>query len=624
GRGGRNTRGEIAIRGIGDFSRNIGNDARVVVYVDGVPMVRSSTFNINLMGTEQIEVLRGPQGTLFGTNTIAGAINIRTNGPSEQLANAIHIEGGSFNHRSVSLTSSLPVSDSVQTLLQYNKTKNDGFIHNISLNKDLQGIDSEAARLKIKLRPSDKLEINTSIDWLNEYSQATNGVAIADDGAFNGFSTAPSPREVAHNAEEFEKREVLGASVEVDYTLDNYAEIISISAYRDNQFSELNEEDYSPIPAIFSIFNEKSQQVSQEFRLVSPRFESFDYVMGLFYLGQDINTDRLANLGGNVVTTPGNVNIDSYAIYGHGNYRFAPKLELSLGARYVIDEKTIDFNIIDGIGLFTNGNISESKTFKEFLPKASLNYKASDTSLLYTSVSRGYKAGGWNADFVTTLDDIDFDEETATNIEVGYKSNYLDSKLNVNLAAFLVKVKNLQVFQFVQTDDTTTLLKLTNAGEASSRGVEMELGYTLNSYMSLTFNTAYTQATFDSFKNGGGTNIDYDDNDLPYAPELKTFLAFDFEVPLTDAALFQAHLDYSYSDGYFTNPNNAENYSVGSFDTINGRVGLDLNKMWEISLWGKNLTDNTNLRYRDISFAGVPRGYYEAPRSYGLGLTLKL
>ncbi|WP_158657887.1 TonB-dependent receptor [Agarilytica rhodophyticola] len=622
GQGGRKTRGEIAIRGVGDFSRNIGVDSRVVVYIDDVPLGRSSAFDSSLSDIKQIEVLKGPQGTLFGANTIAGAVNIITAAPKEEFSNTIRVEAGNFNHHRLTLQSDIPINEKVLTSIQLNTIETDGFIENITLNRKLQGTNLDSSRLKVQLLPNDKLTLTANFDWLQDQANRLNAVAIADDPTFRGFSLTPNPRQVAHNAPEFERRKIWGGSLNSSYDFDSNFQFISITAYRRSEYQELSEEDYSPLPAIFTVFDEAFEQWTQEFRLVSDRYEKFDFVIGSFISYQEIETQRgstqLEATGGlSSVQTPGMLENQSLSLYAHGNYRITPIIELTAGARLQSEKKDLTYSIQDTTGLFTNGSIVDDETFTTFLPKIGINFHLSENGLLYSSISRGAKSGGWNADFVTSLEDINFDQEFATSYELGYKAEFLDRRLRVDTTAFLTKFNDFQVFQFALADGATTLL-LTNAGEATTQGIELDTRLSVNRYVDFSFNATFLNAQFDEFKNGNRAGDDFSGNDLPNSPELKVYSAIDVLYPVMGNSELSFHLDYSYSDDYFSNPDNSDAFALDSFYTLNANLGLNLGDQWTFSLWGKNLTDELYLRSRGLSFAQIPRGFYEAPRTYGL------
>lgn len=626
GSGDRNTRGEITIRGVGDYARNIGTNARVAVYIDGVLTGRSSSFDQALLDVAHIEVLRGPQGTLAGANALAGAINIITQKPEDHFTAEVQASAGNYDLQSVSGKINLPLGEDVYASLLLGTTEREGYIHNTFLDRDLQGINRDTAKLKLRYVGIDNLLVDVGFDYLKDDEQSTNAEALAN-GLFNGFTLAPAPFEVAHNADEFEQRELKGTTIEAVYeTPENYR-WTSITGIRRNEFSELSEEDYSPLDVAVSLFDEQSDQVSQEFRLASPSDGALDYVVGAYFLDQDIATRRQAVTGpvfrtapNARVQTPATAGVESASIYLHGNYHFDARWSVGAGVRYVNETKKIDYSSIDSTGLFIDADhLMEQQTFNEWLPKLGVNFQATPDILLYTSVARGYKSGGWNADFITTLENFQFNPEYAMNYEIGAKSTFFKQKLTVNASAFVTKFDDFQVFQFVPTQAATgTILSLTNAGKVTSQGIELDISANLTEDLLFSINTALTSAKFDEFKNGGGIGVNYDHHYLPFAPKHNFFVALDYTKPVFSQAEIYAHVDYGYTDDYFSNPNNSPSNSIPSRNLTNARVGLNLGSAWDISLWVKNLADDTSLRQKSVSFLGVPRGVYNPPRTYGL------
>lgn len=628
GSGDRNTRGEITIRGVGDYARNIGTNARVAVYVDGVLTGRSSSFDQGLLDVAHIEVLRGPQGTLAGTNALAGAINIITQKPEDSFKAELLANTGNYDLASVTGKVNLPISENLFASLLLGSTEQDGYIHNLTLDRELQGVNRDTAKIKLRYVGIDQLIVDVSFDYLKDDEKATNAEALAN-GAFNGFTLAPEAYVVAHNTDEFEQRELKGTTIEAVYeTPENY-KWTSITGVRSNEFREQSEEDYSPLNVASSIFDEQTDQLSQEIRFASPKGDVMDYVIGAYLLEQEISTRRQANTGpvfstapNASVQTPASVDVESVSVFLHGNYYLDARWSLVAGVRYVNETKDIDYSSVDLTRMFINvSHLTDQKTFNEWLPKLGVNFQMTPDVLFYTSVARGYKSGGWNADFITTLENFQFNAEFATNYEAGAKSSLFDRRLTVNPSVFITKFDDFQVFQFVPTQASNgTILSLTNAGKVTSEGVELDISAVLTDHLRLTINTAYTSAKFDEFKNGGGIGVDYDRHYLPYAPRHNYFVAFDYAKPVFTHAEIYAHIDYNYTDDYFSNPNNAQGNSIPSRDLVNARLGMKFDSSWDISLWIKNLADDTDLRQKSVSFLGVPRGVYNPPRTYGLAL----
>ncbi len=626
GSGDRSSRGEITIRGVGDYARNIGTNARVAVYIDGVLVGRSRSFDQALQDAVRVEVLRGPQGTLAGTNALAGSINIITQQPEDTFKAGLNVNAGNFDFSSLTGSVNIPLTDNLFTSLLLSTTEQDGYIYNQTLDQYLQGVNRDTAKLKLRYLGVERLTLDLGFDYLKDDKDATNSEALGN-GLFNGFTLAPQPLSVAHNAEEYERRELKGATINAVYETSDSFQWTSITGLRDNAFSELSEEDYSPLDVAISKMDEKNDQLSQEVRLTSPKSESFDYVLGLYLLDQNISTNRQAITGAvfrpkpNTSTkTPATAGVESASFYLHGNYYFNSRWSLTAGTRYINETKDIDYSSIDTTGLSINvDHLRDQQTFNEWLPKLGLNFQYTSDVLFYSSVARGYKSGGWNADFLSTLENFQFDPEYAVNYELGVKSAFFDQRLTLNASVFHARFDDYQVFQFVPTQTGSgTILSLTNAGEVTSQGVELDMSAQLTKHLAMSFSTALTKARFDEFKNGGGIGIDYDHNYLPYAPENNYFVALDYSRSIVKRAELYVHLDYSYTDDYFSNPNNTDANAIPSRDIVNARLGLTLDVDWDISLWVKNLTDEVDLRQKSVSFFGVPRGVYTSPRTYGL------
>lgn len=625
GRGDRNSRGEIAIRGIGDYSRNVGTDARVAVYIDGVLTGRSSSFDQGLLDVAHVEILRGPQGTLSGTNALAGAINIVTEKPNDNLAAELSTNAGNYGLKSITGKANLPITDDIFASLLIATARQEGYVYNSELDRDLQGVSRDLAKLKLRYVGSDALVLDVGFDYLNEDDKASNGEALAD-GAFNGFTLAPEPFMVAHDSDEYERRELKGATIEATYETRADYRWTSITGIRSSVFSELNEEDYSPLDMVRSLFDEKSDQVTQEFRLASPKGERGDYVIGTYFLNQEISTQRIASTGidfslapNAFVTTPASAEVESASLYLHGNYYLSRHWTLTGGIRYVHETKNINYSSVDTIGVFVDVNqLVDQKKFDEWLPKLGVNFQMREDVLLYASVARGYKSGGWNADFLTTLEHFQFDPEYALNYELGIKSTFFDNRFTLNASGFVTKVDDFQVFQFIPTETSGAVLSLTNAGEVTTQGLEVDVKTMLMDGLTLTLNTAVTKAKFDDFKDGGGLGVDYDNNNLPYAPKYAYFAAFDYNKALSNQITMYGHINYGYTGNYFSNPNNMPDNFIASHYVTNVRLGATIGAYCDISLWIKNLTDETNLRQSSVSFLGVPRGLYNPPRTYGV------
>lgn len=639
GRGSRRTRGEINIRGVGGFSRNPGADARASVYVDGVFVGRSAVFDQDLQGVQSVEVLRGPQGTLFGKNTISGAININTAKPTEEFSGGIGLELGNYSLTKVQARVNGALADNVFGSFAVTKMDQDGFIDNVFLNTDINGIDRISGRGKLLIAATDDLELNLAFDYLDEEDRGGNGEGIRQDSGlganFGGlsFSSAPDPRQVDHDAQERESRTFWGASVTADYSFGDDYTLTSITAYRDMEWYNLNEEDYTNQFIGISEFDEFSEQFTQELRISSPKDGTFKYVAGLYYITQDISTGRSGTFAGFLagqaadifIPTIVDVKSSGWAAYFNANFDITEQLELTVGVRYTDEEKDINFVSINPTGfariLDMTGQAPFIDTYSAdaITPKVGLNWRVSDNFMLYASYSEGFKSGGHNVDFIQTLEELPYAEETAESIEFGLKSTFWDGRARMNLAVFDTTFKDFQVQQFQRLTDTVSRISISNAAEAASQGVEVEFSLAPIKGLTLTANGAFVEAEFDSFPNCND-GVDCTGNKLQYAPESKFFLAAEYEFSVGDRGdNMYVRWEYSYTDNYFTHPENTPVVrAVDSYDVQNARIGYSsADETWKLSAWVKNITDEDDLRMAELNFFGVQRGSYTPPRTYG-------
>lgn len=608
----------IGMRGISDYSRNPGYDNRVSVYVDGIYAGRSSASNQSTLDIERVEVLRGPQGTLFGKNTVAGAISLTSKKPSEDLHGSVEFDVGNDDYVSVTGMVNTPIiEDKLYAKLMVNDNQRDGYRTNVYNGDELNGLDDQSARLQLRWL-MDNGEVNFSVDKTRDITDGIYTESVNDP-------VAPKKFEINANEELVQSIEGHGAGLTIDYSLPNDFELTSISGYRETDYLYNNDEDFSHLDVAYSTTTEKSEHFSQEFRLASPANETFDYVVGLFYFEQT-NESSSSAIGGALfpnpntfVTVPAEVDVTSMAAYFHGNYRFNDKWSLTGGLRYTYEEKSLEYTITDTTGLFTNGSLDDSRNAEDVSPKIGVNYFFDENTMFYASYAKSFKSGGWNVDFISTFDSIAFDDEQVDAYELGVKSTLADGRVRLNMALYQSSYSDFQVFQFVPISTGGTILTITNAGEVTAKGFEADVNWAVSENFTLWAAYGYSDSVFDEFKDGGGPGIDYDGNDTVDAPSSSYSLGLEYVQPIGTVGELVASLDYSYRDKFYTNPNNLEENAVGGYDLVNARIGIESSEGdWSVFLWGKNLADADDINDQSVSFLGVQRASYIEPRSYGL------
>ncbi|MDG0980997.1 MAG: TonB-dependent receptor, partial [Halieaceae bacterium] len=356
-------------------------------------------------------------------------------------------------------------------------------------------------------------------------------------------------------------------------------------------------------------------------------------------------TPALLGVASGNTAIPSSASNTSYAAYVHGNYRFNDSLELTAGVRALTEEQKFKFSQVNtpdnpnivGPGypglVFGAGDLeySDSSSDTQISPTVGLNYKPTDEVLIYAKYARGNQSGGWNGDYRTTgLDRIQFDPETVDAFEIGMKSTMLDGSLQLNADVFLQQYDDFQVFQLLNANGQP-IQELTNAGQATSQGVELETVWLPTDALQLTFNATYLDATYDKFPNPGKefdpNAKDYDGNSLAYAPEWKLFAAAEFVQPLEDLGDLTFHLDYSYQSDSFANAANREAIEgIPSFELWNARLTFRPSSAdWQIQAYINNIADKEYIvnHYEQTVFR-FDRVFWGAPRFFGVNFSYYL
>jgi len=582
-------RSVITIRGVGSASRNIGFDSRVGVYVDGVYMGQSPAVNQELLDLERVEVLRGPQGMLFGKNTVAGAISLVTKKPTDEFSGKLSASLGNYNSRELQGMVNVPLAENLAAKFSVSKTDRDGYIKNIVTGNDLDSKDVLAYRAQLRYDPTDRFEINFAYDGLKADNKILVGEPLTNMLGTAETTIAPKPREVAFDFDPSEDRDVSGAMLDAQYELESGFTLKSITGYRDTDAFYTNATDYSPVSIIYVEYSDKFEQFTQEFQLISPSNERLTYMAGLYYYKQDADTERNVTLGdsfnetfiaaavapsvapllgldpaslseaqlaliagivgfgpeGSVVYNAGTVSTESYAAYLNGSFDISDRWTLGFGGRYSVEDKDVNW-LFDGrlSGVFNLGSTnydpanpsvapsplvnSRQDTF--FSPAISLSYALSGDANVYAKYSSGYKSGGFNLDFINKDElaansGLEFDKETVDSYEAGLKSTLLGGRMTLNLAAFLSEYDNYQVNQFVDLGGGRTSIRITNAAKVVTKGIEADFNFQASENFGLQGTLGLLNAEYDSFPGGGTSGDDASGKKLTNAPEVTASLA---------------------------------------------------------------------------------------------------
>lgn len=628
--------GQISIRGISTLVRNIGLETGVGIYVDGVYVGRPENFVQHLLDIDRVEIARGPQGTEYGKNTIAGVINVQTKQPDADPGLSVRFDAGNYDYRRGEAVLGARLNDrfSVRGAIAY--ARQDGFYKHLSGGQDAGSTDLLTWRLSAKFAPTDQLSFVARWDGLRD-----RGVpAFFQADALAGYPADFPSREPLHinnNLPNRLHRDSQGISLTGEWTSDAIS-LTSITAYRDSSYDASLDDDQEQVDFVSADnFSDDSHFFSQELRLAGEA-SKLRYLLGAYYFDQMVHTDRGLGLGldllapfgilvSPVLTTRGSVKTESGALFGRLDYQLTDRLSLSAGLRYTREKKRAHFVQNDVTGIFPflgfpNLTFDGHSTDNDMSPSASLSYEVVSNTNVYARVSRGFKSAAYNVDIASSLSGLTASPEKATSYEIGLKALTLDKRLRLNLAAFHTDYDRLQVSQVLGNG-----LALTNAGRAQIEGVEGELSLQLSSRLRLEGNAAVLDAHYKKFDNCGvpasvgGGSMDCAGNDLVLAPHFSGYGAVSYEVPVTFGTIF-ARADVDHRSTVFFEPTNSDSFKSGPRTLVNLRLGLRHGK-WDIAAWVRNLTDKIYKTYADDrSGLGVFRtAAYSAPRTYGVSLS---
>jgi iron complex outermembrane receptor protein len=642
----------VTIRGIGGGGRNIGFDPRVGVYLDGVYMSQAQALGQMLFDAGQVEVLRGPQGHLFGRNTVAGAVSITTRAPSDVFEGSTRGVVGSKGIREAYAVVSGPLSERVLGRISVAGETRDGFITNLFDGQRLDDMNRKLVRGQIAIVPSNRLRINLSFEASRIRQKLINGEPTSDIFGL-ALPGGPLPRRTVNfDTAPSEDVDLFGLNMTANYTTESGHVVTAIAGYRDTHQVKRVGNDYGPADLLRTHYVDDFAQHSQEIRLASPVSGRVRYVVAVYHLNERARTDRTATIGldaavtnvlhpvfglvpftaiagtlpGSVVSNDGTVRTRSSALFGNMDYELTSSLTLNLGARYTHERKRLLFNL-DG-SASGNFNIATLAGYRDSLKESQLSpslgatYTVSRQQNIYAKYVRGFKSGGWNLDFIdpNAAADPSFGTETVDGIEAGTKGTLLDGRLRYDVAAYASRYKNFQVFQFVDLGAGATSILLRNAAKSESHGVDAGLTWRASSRVDIGIQLGWNQAVFKQFDTCS-TTVDCTGHRLPYAPKYSSAVTARYVHPLQglDGKL-ELYGEYARRGKAFTDPvNDPVTQMIPARDLVNVPLGFFPDRArWDIGLWVRNLFDEDAAAIRARDFLGNEITRRIDPRTMGI------
>lgn len=649
------------LRGVGTRFAFAGLEPSVAIYVDDRYVSRANASAFEFADVERIEVLKGPQGVLYGRNATGGAIRIISKDVAENFEGQVQAGYGNYNAWNISGTASIPVSDDFGIRLSALVKKRDGFATNLDPRgfQESDNLDRQSYRAKVRWNVSDMVTT-----WLTlEYNRRrdTAGTDVVDLSAPEGVNlgiarggiSGRNRHEVATALADPTRQRDYSANFRVEASL-GPVDLTSISTYWNFRQIAMIDADGTSARLFDGTLHDKVQTLSQEFQLKSATSGPLSWILGLYYLDDHIKDfDTLLDLRdlNGTLAEQGNADVRTraIAIFGQAEYELATGLTLQLGGRFSHEKKTVE------VGAPAPGYVplnfrfpySDAVKFNKFTPKVTLSYDG-DAGLMYATYSRGFKSGGFDfpASKINPLTGqpvATLRPEVLDMFELGWKTSFFDRKVRLNASLFYYDYKDLQVTRAASDPTTGAVVNLTeNATTAKLKGIDLDLGWaitpdlTLDASMNLLDSKYGKYQTIGQLLNSiatgnpmapGARSIGFDASgkSLLRASDFSANLLLRY-APEISAGRIPMSLGYSYKGPFnfdFVVAPGMQRLRQKGYGLLNAQIGFETrDEKWSVSIWGENLTNQ--IYFDDIvgSPAGL-RGSYGQPRTYGVSASHK-
>ena len=618
----------FSIRGMGFLSSIPSDEPTVGVFVDGMYLGVNYGVLTDFFDLDSVEVLRGPQGTLFGRNVTGGAVLITSRRPDDKFGLQARGTFGSDNRRDLAAAVEGPVGNKLNVRLAVMVKDHDGYFDNLTIPGDEIGEENtKIVRPSLQFNATDNLDISL----IGEYGQYEGDGARTrhrDDPtvlptAVFGYSPPQDKFDLTHDFQSSTETEWKSLVAEAFWTFDN-GSLKSVTAWRGvmNRFGM--DLDGTNFPIFVGADNSglDQDQFSQEFIYSGQITDAVSLTTGLYYFTQDVTylDHRQIPILGVDIAGKGQLKHETYAIYAQSDITLSEKWSLLLGGRLTKEDKkatvsSAGFCATDFSSCIVD--FEDEKDFSNFSPKIGLSWKSSDDLHVYGSYTRGFRSGGFNLRNQLPSNPGPYDEEKVSAFELGLKYTFMDDRARINLAAFYNDYSDLQR---TVLDPATVAQQILNAAEATTKGVELELAFLVTNNFAINASLGVLDAAYDSFDGLDVTGDGVPDPslakklDLARAPELTGHINAVYDVPLASGMVtFQG--SYSYTDERPANDTNT--FFLDSYTLANASITYSHAENWRVSVFGKNLL---NEAYADT---GVHASVFSIlflnpPRTWGI------
>lgn len=643
------------LRGVGSPSATAGQEAPVAVYVDDVYIGAPSATLFQFNNIESTEVLKGPQGTLFGRNATGGVVNVHTRKPSQEASLDATAGYGSYDtfygsaYVNAPLTSTLAFNVAVA-----GKDQTDGYGRSVARGDDIYKSRNWGVRGQLGWDPDADTSILLTADYSWNKGDIGQNVVIAPGTIATGGGTFNGRYRSLSDPSDFALSKTWGVSGRLEHRFGDYT-FRSMAAYRKSNLEFLLDADGSlpGRPALISSYVADAyvNTFSQEVQLLSPQADAFKWILGAFYYRSEAGYDPVITSGaafatqGGFSSTTSSQDLDSYAGFGEASYEFLPSTKLTAGLRYTSDHFNDNVVLSNGLSpVLPPSPFQQRDSFSKLTYRAILDTKLTPDILLYASYSRGFKSGGYNLSTPTqmigaaTVPADVVKPEVLDSYEVGLKSDLFDRKVRFNIAGYHYDYSNLQIGRV-----SNGRVQTVNAAAARMNGIDIDYSFVPNRRINLGGGVSILDAKFKSFPNGplyvpspatctpiprttgaltGGNtvcSVDLAGNRTTRAPKLTFTASATYTLP-TDAGDFSVNGTLYHNSGFFWEPDNR--LRQPRHDLVNGSISwISPDRKYEIKVYGKNLLDEYYYAYASES---TTRDSWspEMPRNFGGELTV--
>ncbi|WP_161566016.1 TonB-dependent receptor domain-containing protein [Caenibius tardaugens] len=644
---GNRTTSIISIRGGAQGNAQIYFEPSVGLYLDGVYIAKAQGTVFDVADIERIEVLRGPQGTLYGRNAVAGAVSIVTKKPSGELGGKAELSYGNYDYRRARGTLDLPAFGIFSVKLSGQMTKRDGF-YDVSGNAytdEAQAWDSKSGMIQVRAQPSSALTLDYTFD-ISVAEQQTGPVhAVSGTGSLAPY-VLPRKRQkhLSFDGRNHEYSKNWGHALIAALDLGEVGVLKSITAVRKQHYRDALDLDGTPIAFAASSREIHYKQFSQELQLTG-KTGRLNYVLGGYYFDDKGHVDNPQSYFSGLSRTEGGYGFTTkaYAAYAQLDYQLTDALTLTGGLRYTNEKKTVERHLtrITGAGSTVVIDLPAGATppakFEKVSPTVTLAYEVSPTVNVYARYAQGFRSGGFNATANTTADtQYIFKPQVQNTYEIGFKSRLLDNKLQLNVAAFQNDIDDLQLSVFVPGLSASSVL--VNAGKARVRGVEVEAVARPTDRLLLQAGVGYLHSKYLEYIDNG-VNV-ANNRTFTHAPKWTVSATADWAALKADWGKLNLIADLGIVSDYYSaaaplKPTSAtqtpaEATRAPSRAMLDARLVLSElavgNAHATISLWGKNLLNEKDPNFLTdygASFQRLIAAYFPDPRTYGVTAAIK-